>query len=316
MPRSLARPPGICLENRPNGCGVCCRAVFEGRSGQAAQRGRTPFARRSKGTTDFGTASRYTDTVAVVGAGCRCPGGGSGVDGPWGLLRTPPMSSPRCRRTAETSTSSGPASWSMAPLRASGAAERLIRHARARGTAVDVHRPGSRTPNRPSRPQADLRRSTTRQWCDPVRALCSRTGGGVRDARQTTAVQRGRPHRDQLAVERRPQPRSGCPPERDRLPEKESRRSVSRFPDIAPQFADAVPARERPAPVLRWADGGPPLLSDLAFGRVDRRPARPHGQGESRAQALRLRRARAAGKAKAVGNKLFGSELEEFPCRL
>lgn len=212
MPRSLARPPGICLENRPNGCGVCCRAVFEGRSGQAAQRGRTPFARRSKGTTDFGTASRYTDTVAVVGAGCRCPGGGSGADGPWGLLRTPPMSSPRCRRTAETSTSSGPASWSMAPLRASGAAERLIRHARARGTAVDVHRPGSRTPNRPSRPQADLRRSTTRQWCDPVRALCSRTGGGVRDARQTTAVQRGRPHRDQLAVERRPQPRSGCPP--------------------------------------------------------------------------------------------------------
>lgn len=106
------------------------------------------------------------------------------------------------------------------------------------------------------------------------------------------------------------------PPERDCLPEKESRRSVSRFPDIAPQFADAVPARERPAPVLRWADGGPPLLSDLAFGRVYRRPARPHGQGESRAQALRLRRARAADKAKAVGNKLFGSELEEFPCRL
>lgn len=97
-------------------------------------------------------------------------------------------------------------------LQSKWAAERLIRHARARGIAVDVHRPGSRTPNRPSRPQADLRRSTTRQWCDPVRALYSWAGGGVRDARQTTAVQRGRPHRDQLPVERRPQPRSGCPP--------------------------------------------------------------------------------------------------------
>uniref|UniRef100_UPI00403FCF5F SDR family oxidoreductase n=1 Tax=Streptomyces sp. TG1A-60 TaxID=3129111 RepID=UPI00403FCF5F len=48
-------------------------------------------------------------------------------------------------------------------LQSKRAAERLIRHARARGIAVDVHRPGSPTTNRPASLQVDFRRSATRQ---------------------------------------------------------------------------------------------------------------------------------------------------------